>query len=600
MWKKVTAAIVVVAVAGGGVWYAVDSRTKAAATKNQVQVRTAAAKKGDIKVTISGTGPVASVNGVTVKSNQTGTVAKVLAQDGEKVKAGQVIMILQSDNLENAVKTAQVDLQNSQQNLANLLNPLGTAVSAQQLKVTSAQIALQQRQTDLANLDVKAPQSGVVASVNTVEGSSIGNNTLLFTIFDDTQPTFSVLLPQSAAANVKAGMEATVDFPGFGQLKGKVKPSAASATPTNASRDSNVPVYITLPATAGVRVGMAGMVTIQAPNLTYLIQGNGSIKNEVVEVRSQVAANVGQLVVKEGDRVKAGDLLAKLSSDTITLAVKQAENDLKTQQQSLTNLIDPSQDPSGNLQAARNKVATAELALATKQGDLQDLQIKSPIDGQISAVTPRIGDRIATGANAFRVADYGAMQITITVDELDVAKVKPGQKATIALDALPGRPYTGKVMKVNPEGTFKNDIANFEVTVSVDNPQGMLAGMNAAVTIDVDERKDVLVIPAQAISRRQGKIYVRIPGAVAGQTTDREIKTGLTSTQQVEVLEGLKEGEEVVVTIIRPSSTTTPQGGPGGFGGFGGGGGGGGAPQGPGGNQGGGQRQGNTSGGGNR
>jgi HlyD family secretion protein len=555
MRNKVIAAVIIVALVAGGGWYVYNKRTKAAAAKNDVRYITAKVQRGDIRSTISGTGPVASVNGVTVKSNQTGTVTQILAQDGDRVKTGQVIMVLDNPTLQSQLQQAQVDLETAQKNLTNLLHPQDTAVQAQQLKVENAQLTLKQRQQDQANLTVKAPQAGVVTAVNTTEGSNITNGALLVTLFDDSNPTFVVGLSQQAASQVKVGDKVTVDVNGFGKVTGTVQQSAGAATPGSGNRDATVPVQVSLPATPGLRPGMVGQATFNVPGLNYVLQGSGSIKSQVVEVRSQVAATVGQIAVKEGERVKAGDLLVKLTSDTINLNLAQAQNDVKVQQQALVNLIDPSQDPSGQAESLQNKLNSAQITLTQRQSDIGDLQIKAPVDGVISGMTFRVGDKITNNQSLFRVADYGMMQTTISVDELDIAKVKVGQAADILLDALPNKGYKGKVTKVNPEGVFKNDIANFDVTVSIDNPAGVMAGMNSTVNVAVEDKPGVLWVPAQAVTVRQGRASIQVMGA-DGQPQTKEIQIGLRTTNQIEVTSGLNEGETVVVTTIRPTTTS--------------------------------------------
>jgi HlyD family secretion protein len=142
--------------------------------------------------------------------------------------------------------------------------------------------------------------------------------------------------------------------------------------------------------------------------------------------------------------------------------------------------------------------------------------------------------------------------VTISVDELDIAKAKVGQRAQITLDAIPGKVYQGQVTKINPEGIFKNDIATFEVTVQVEQPEGLMAGMNASVNIVVEEKKNVLWVPAQAVRVQRGQAYVQI--LQGGQPVQKEVEIGLRTSQQVEVVRGLQEGEQVIVTIIRPQT----------------------------------------------
>jgi|GEM_PF-791240 len=554
MRKKLIAALVVVALlAGGGWWGYKYYRTKSASTATQVRYMEGQVQKGNLRSTISGTGPVASVNGVSVKASQTGTVAQILAQDGQQVKAGQVIMILDNPTLRSSLQQAILDLNNARTSLDNLLGPQETSVRGQQLKVQSARLTLQQRERDMQNLTVRAPQGGVVSAVSVTEGSDVTSNSLLLSIYDDSAPTFTVGLSQQVAARVLVGDKVKVDLTGMGSFEGTVQQSGSGATPTSGNRDATVPIAIALPAMPGIRAGMVGMATFNIPDLTYVVQGSGSIKSTLVEVRSKVAATISQLTVKEGVRVKAGDLLVQFTSDTLALQLQQAENDLNTQEQALISLVDPMKDKSDTVLSLQQKIDQAQITLSTRQSDVDDLMVKAPVDGQISQLTPRVGDKITNNQALFRVADYGAMQVTISVDELDVAKVKVGQQATVTLDALPGKTYQGKISKINPEGVFRNDIATFEVTMTIDKPEGLMAGMNSTVNVVVENKQGVLVVPAQAVKTQQGKSVVQ--QLVDGKPVSKEVQIGLKTSSQVEITGGLNEGDKVIVTTISGNST---------------------------------------------
>ncbi|MDB4897549.1 MAG: rane-fusion protein, partial [Firmicutes bacterium] len=462
-----------------------------------------------------------------------------------------------------SLKQAQIDIQSNQANLDNLLSPQATAVQAQQLKLDSSRLTLQQRQKDTAGLTVAAPASGVIASVKVVEGSDIANNALLFTIYDESTPALTVSVPQAAAAAIKPGQKVSVELPGFGTVVGVIEARASAASPAGGNRDASVPVGIALPALPGVRAGMVGQTSIEATGLTYRIEASGTIDDDAVEVRAPIAATAGKVTVQEGDHVRAGDTLLRMAADSLGVQVQQAENDVKTQQQSLDTLLNPASDPSGQLRTLTTKLDQSKVTLASRQQDVADLEVKAPVDGVISSLTPRVGDRIDAKGQLFRVADYNAMQITIVVDELDIAKAKVGQTASITLDALPGKNYKGTVVKINPEGIYKNDIATFEVTVQVGSANGLLAGMNSTVNMVVAEASG-LYLPAQVVRVQQGKAMVQVLEGT--QVVSKEVQVGLRTQQQVEVLGGLKEGDKVIQTIIRPQSAS------GGFGLFGGGG----------------------------
>ncbi|MFZ5824560.1 MAG: efflux RND transporter periplasmic adaptor subunit [Bacillota bacterium] len=562
MQKKVIAGLVIVALLGTGGWWFMSRRASTATAKNAPQHVQQPVRRGTIRSEVSGNGPVRSVNGVTVRANQSGAITQILAKDGDRVVAGQPVVVLENKSLVASLTQSQLDVQSARTNLENLLNPLATAVRAQELKVESARATLQQRQDDVANLQVTAPVAGVVASVTAVTGGSVNNNSLLFTLYDDTTPTLIVPLAQESASALKPGDKATVSLPGHGTLQGAVARIGGTATPLSGNRDANVPVAIDLPAVVGIRPGMVGQVAIQVPGLTYAILGSGSVQNDATEVRAKVAGTVEALHAAEGERVGAGDLLLTIENDPLLLQLEQAANDLKTQEQNLTNLLEPAQDPSRQLTTYQQKLQQAQLTLSQRQSDVDDLVVKAPVSGTISALTAIVGDKVSASTNLFRVADYSTMEVTISVDELDVAQIKVGQPAEITLDALPGKTYRGQVTRVNPEGTFRNDIATFEVTVAVERPDGLMAGMNSSVNIVVQERQNVLYLPVAAVRVMQGRAFVNV--LEGDQVVRKEVQVGVRTNDRYEITGGLNEGDPVIVATIQPQSGVGPFGG-GGF-----------------------------------
>lgn len=244
--------------------------------------------------------------------------------------------------------------------------------------------------------------------------------------------------------------------------------------------------------------------------------------------------------------------------------------------------------------------------------------VTSPINGIVTAENNANGDNVQAGKPVITVEDTSSMDINVAVDELDIEKVKVGQKADITFDAISDKTYSGTVLAISPVGTSSNDVTTYNVTVSIDNPTDIRIGMNANVNIDVASKDDALVIPAEALIERNGKDYVMVADSTSnggngnsdstsggnqgagtnqqssgtsgasgqnsqyggnssmrsrysGQGRLVEIQIGLENENYIEVTEGLTEGEKVLVQLPQVSSTTTSsRSGIGGFGSMGG------------------------------
>jgi HlyD family secretion protein len=157
------------------------------------------------------------------------------------------------------------------------------------------------------------------------------------------------------------------------------------------------------------------------------------------------------------------------------------------------------------------------------------------------------------------IADMSEMSFTINVDELDIAKVKAGQAASITVDALSDQVFSGVVDNVGLLGTSSNGVTTYPVKIKPDQTEGLWPGMNATATIVVDSARDVLMIPVTAVSR--GNLAI-VKGASAAQAAEEEhgypddapegaayarLELGLNNESFIEVKSGLSEGDVVLV-----------------------------------------------------
>ena len=138
------------------------------------------------------------------------------------------------------------------------------------------------------------------------------------------------------------------------------------------------------------------------------------------------------------------------------------------------------------------------------------------------------------------------MDITITVDELDILSLKEGQEALVTLDAFPGQSFEGKVTSINLSGTNSGGSSKYTAVISINREEKMLAGMNASVVITIDTKENVLVIPESALIEQDGSVYVYTSYDEEDETFGGmvEVTTGASDGENVEILSGLSEGSE--------------------------------------------------------
>lgn len=306
-------------------------------------------------------------------------------------------------------------------------------------------------------------------------------------------------------------------------------------------------------------------VEVVRGDLTVIVSGSGNLAvSEEANLAFDSGGRVEKLLVKEGDRVNKGDVLAKLDTGDLELALAQAKATLAqaevAREEAYHHLDQMVKYSYGywlkiaemQLDAAEAQLEAARQAVAQAQKQLDEATITAPFDGLVAGVYVKEGDIIPPPTMAPKIVVYmidpSRIELSAQVDEIDIAGVKPGQKAAISLDALPDKHLEGVVTLVNSVPTIEAGLVQYKVKISLDVPQdlGLKTGMSATADITTQQRSNVLLVPERAIEHdSQGNPMVWVKGEQ--QVESRSITTGISDGLQTEVLSGLSEGETVMV-----------------------------------------------------
>jgi HlyD family secretion protein len=307
--------------------------------------------------------------------------------------------------------------------------------------------------------------------------------------------------------------------------------------------------------------------------------------------RSRLSPQIGGLVTTlphpKGDSVKIGELLVKLDD-----SVPKAQSDLarriietaRAQKEEAATVLDLAQKDwarisnlketgvasEGMADQALNTKERAEAALKTAQANLEQAQaslalaqkelalteLRAPFDGIVADLTTHAGEYITPappGVPIPPVIDFigvSDLYVSAPIDEMDSSRIRTGQESRVTVDAWPDRAFKGTVHKI---GAYVEDVLEqnrtVEVEVTFENPEGLriLPGTSADVEIVLDRRDGVLRVPSSAVSGGTGVLVIE-----KGRLVERTIVTGLKSWAFVEVVKGLTEGEQVVVSRDKP------------------------------------------------
>lgn len=258
--------------------------------------------------------------------------------------------------------------------------------------------------------------------------------------------------------------------------------------------------------------------TAKKMNLQVTIQGTGSV---YAAVSKDVSANnngdIKDLSLKVGDTVKKGAKICVVTSDQLQQNVNKASNNVQKQ----------------NLQLAKAKtedeITLQNLAISDAQNDLNNaiaqrdkMTVTSPVDGIVIAKNNDNGDTVQASKAILTVVDPTSYKIKVAVDELDIAKVKQGQKAEIKFGAIKDKTYEGTVDTIAQTGTTSNNVTTYDVVVSIKDSSGIKLGMNANVSIQVENKENALVIPTEALVERNGSKYVMVANSDGTNTSSNQ------------------------------------------------------------------------------
>ena len=370
-------------------------------------------------------------------------------------------------------------------------------------------------------------------------------------------------------------------------------------------------------------------------DLVSKVSASGEIRpKKFVNVSSDVAGRIVSLLIKEGDRVKRGQILARIDAKRYEEGARQSEAslaasrsdldrsiaDLELSRQSLERqkkmhadklvseqVLEQAESEFKMKQAAvesqRKRIAQQAAVVATTQDDLGKTIVVAPMDGVVTSLQKEEGETVI-GAQSFSptvicvVADLSVMEVEILVDETDIRNLALGQTAEVRVDALEGSIIKGEVTEIGssaiPRGAAaaaasnvnnSNQAKDFKVTVTLKEPPATLRpGLNATADVITARREGVVAAPIQAVVVRQvdkdGKVVDPAMGeagpgespnagarsakleekegvfaVVAGKAVFKTVKTGIVGDTDIEITEGVKDGEDIVIGSYRTLRT---------------------------------------------
>lgn len=347
---------------------------------------------------------------------------------------------------------------------------------------------------------------------------------------------------------------------------------------------------------------------VKYDTLSNFITATGTVEPITqVEVSTQVSGKIEKVYVDYNDHVKKNQLIAEIDKTNLESALENAETSLKSAKTDMDyqeknynrtkimygKMLVSETDmelAEYNFDNAKTSYEKAKLAYDVAKQNLSYAYIYSPIDGVVLDVSIKEGQTVAASLSAptmFTIAnDLTKMRVEAEVDEADIGQVKIGQQVSFTVDAFPYDKFSGSVSQVRLDPTTKSNVVTYTVIVDAPNPKGkLMPGMTASITVTTQKEENVLTIPVKAtrfspendlaeagdlstlfkiiplgnnnLSEDEKIVWVKYGNELSAQ----KVKTGMSDGTNIEVLNGLKSNDEVVLGISENTEPVTQDSG---------------------------------------
>jgi len=265
-------------------------------------------------------------------------------------------------------------------------------------------------------------------------------------------------------------------------------------------------------------------------------------------VLSETQGKIRKIYKQVGDRVQKDEVIVEVEDETFAANLLASEADFEQKAKDVERmhrLEKGNAIAKHDLEQAENELKEAEAILIASRKALRDTKIKAPIPGFVNKKLVEIGEFIAGGTPICEIVNTSTLKIWIKIPEKDIFKLQKGQPVEIRLQAFPGRSFTGKI---NAIGEKADNSMKFDVEVVMANPEGkdhLKAGLFAEVYIPVEASETIVIEKTALVGSMTNPVVFIVDGDHA---TRKSIITNESDDKYVEVVKGLSEGEQVIVS----------------------------------------------------
>ena len=463
----------------------------------------------EITRTLTSSGVLSAANSYSVTALTPGVVLSAAFEVGDSVEKGQVLYQIDSDAAVAGVETARLALEQAQHSYDEAA----------------------------AAAEVRAPAGGTLVSYAVRAGDAVQPGQELALLRDDSVLLLTLDFPADAAAAFLPGQPAVLTLSGtFEQLNGAVESVSGAAQPSAAG--GILARTVTLAVQNPGRLTPSDAATAAVDGVDCLAPALFAYRREQ-KITAPAAGVVERLSLAPGSKAEAGTPLLQLSDPALTRQREAAEGSLRS----------------------------AQLSLDSAQKQLDACTITAPISGVIVAKNAKAGETVQTGGGAAPLCiiyDLRWLELSLSVDELDILSLSAGQTVALTADAVPGQSFSGVVTSVLLTGSASGGTTTYPVTVRVDQPGPLMPGMNASAKIEVGRAENALAVPAAALVRGGYLLVTDTSPSAARPAPGMQapagyvyvaVEPGLSDNDFLEIKSGIQETDTVAYTAPASASS---------------------------------------------
>lgn len=585
--RKFTSVVILLLIVYGAYWGYGRIFSSAPATS----YITAQAQKGTLIVSISGSGQVATSNQMDIKPKISGDITNVYAVQGQEIESGTVIAQIDTLDAQRALRDAGTSLETAKLELDKMLQPPDAYT------ITQAENSLIQARDSLTKLKFtqenkyndalkaidkaddninKAYEDGfntVTSTFLSLPNVMTGLENLLFgNTLDESQDNITWYVNQTNYLNNerdkaviyrddaidaynKARSAYAVNFDDYkttsrfsvhATIENLIEQTyETTQLIAEASRISNNLIGFVRDAMEKRKSPIPSGVAVHQSALSSYTNTTNNQLSSLLSIKSSIQDNneaktAAQLSLTEMNQNNPLDLAA-------------AERSVKDKEDSLVKLKEAPDEL--DIRAKKITIQQREDAYTVAKQTLADRSVRAPFSGVIAKINAKKGDSATTGTIIATLITKQRI-LEISLNEIDVSKVKTGQKATITFDAVEDLSITGEVAEIDSVGTVSQGVVTYVVKIVFDTQDDRVKpSMSASVAIITDVRQNILLVPNSAVKTQNNTSYVEILSAGAQAAKQQTVEVGISNDTMSEIISGLNENDSVVTQTITGVAT---------------------------------------------